>query len=202
MTVATSLPPTSPFEPPKHLLKRFTVEEYHRMIRAGALDEEDRFELLEGWVVYKVTKNPLHDATVDRVQEVLRDRLPGYRIRVQSAITTADSEPEPDVVAAIGPASRYNDHHPGPPEIVLVVEVADSSLPRDRAKRTIYARARISVYWIVNLPEHVVEVYTDPTGPDLNPVYRGTQQFVLNDAVPLSVGGQPLPPIPVNDIFT
>jgi Uma2 family endonuclease len=200
MTAAT-LPATLAFEPPQHLLKRFTVEEYHKMIQSGALDEEARFELLEGWIVYKVTKNPVHDSTVDRVQELLRDRLKGYRVRVQSAITTADSEPEPDVVAAIGPASRYNTHHPGPADIALVVEVADSSLPRDRAKRLIYARAGISVYWIVNLPEQVVEVYSDPTGPAAVPAYNKVERYLPPESVPLTVGGQTLPPIFVREIL-
>jgi len=202
MTAATTLPPTPTFEPPTHLLKRFTVDEYHKMIQAGALDEEARFELLEGWVVYKVTKNPIHDMTVDLVHELLSDRATGCRVRSQSAITTADSEPEPDVVVAAGPAIRYKKKHPGPEDIALVVEVSDSSLARDRdEKLIIYARAGIPVYWIVNLQEQVVEVYSDPTGPSVLPTYRATHHFFLNDAVPFAVGGQTLPPIPVRDIF-
>jgi hypothetical protein len=202
MTVAISLPPTPTFEPPVHLLKRFTVDEYHKMIQAGALDEEARFELLEGWIVYKVTKNPIHDMTVDLVHDLLRDRVTGWRVRSQSAITTADSEPEPDVVVAAGPAVQYKEQHPGPKDIALVVEVSDSSLNRDRnEKLIIYARAAIAVYWIVIRQEQVVEVYTDPTGPSVRPTYRGTHHFVLDNAVPLAVGGKNLPPIPVREIF-
>jgi hypothetical protein len=126
----------------------------------------------------------------------------GWRVRSQSAITTADSEPEPDVVVAAGPATHYKEQHPGPKEIALVVEVSDSSLNRDRTEKLIiYARAAIPVHWIVNLQEQVVEVYTDPTGPAVRPTYRGTDRFFLDDAVPLAVGGNKLPPIPVRDIL-
>src|SRR5438874_1639383 len=107
MTLAVQ-PIPQPFVPSPDSIKRFTVDEYHRMIDADALSADDRVELLEGWVVYKGTHNPLHDTTVDRVQELLRDRVEKiWRIRIQSAITTSDSEPEPDVVIAQGPADRY-----------------------------------------------------------------------------------------------
>jgi Uma2 family endonuclease len=202
MTVATSLPPAPTFAPPTGQLKRFTVDEYHKMIQAGALDEDARFELLEGWIVYKVTKNPLHDMTVDLVHELLSDRVKGWRVRSQSAITTADSEPEPDVAVAEGPATKYKNKHPGPKDLALVVEVSDSSLDRDRDdKLIIYARAAIPVYWIVNLPDRVVEVYTDPSGPAARPTYRKTDTYHPNGSVPLSVAGQTLPPIPVRDIL-
>jgi len=202
MTLAPALPPTSTFAPPTGLLKRFTVDEYHKMIQAGVFEEDDRFELLEGWIVHKVTKNPIHENTIDRLQDALRARLPNYRIRLQSAITTADSEPEPDVTVAVGPATRYDTRHPGPLDIPLVVEIADSSLLRDRRdKLVIYARAAIPVYWIVNLPDLVVEVYADPSGPAGRPTYRKTDTYYQNDSVPLAVGGQSLAPIPVRDIL-
>src|SRR5262245_53367242 len=105
-------------------VRKFSVEEYHRMIQAGILTEDDPVELLEGWVVPKMPHNPPHDGIVDLAREVIRGKLPaGWRVRVQSAITTPDSEPEPGLVVAPGPASRYFDHHPGPSEIALVVEV-------------------------------------------------------------------------------
>ena len=202
MTVATSLPPTSTFAPPAGQLKRFTVDEYHKMIQAGVFDEDARFELLEGWIVSKVTKNPLHDMTVDLVHDLLRDRVSGWRVRSQSAITTSDSEPEPDVAVAQGPATRYKINHPGPTDLALVVEVSDSSLGRDRNEKLIvYARAAIPVYWIVNLPDQVVEVYTDPSGPAARPTYRKTDTFHPKDAIPLIVAGQTLAPIPVRDIL-
>src|SRR4051812_40189587 len=94
--------------PPAGPLRRFTVDEYHRMIRTGILTEDDPVELLEGWIVLKMPHNPPHDATVDQSREVLQAALPaGWRVRVQSAITLSDSEPEPDLVVVPGPAARY-----------------------------------------------------------------------------------------------
>jgi hypothetical protein len=201
MTLAVQ-PDPPVFVPPPSSVKRFTVEEYHKAIEAQAVDADERVELLEGWIVYKVTHNPIHDMTVDRVQEALRDRVSkDWRIRVQSAITTQDSEPEPDVVIAQGPATRYRQRHPGPQDIALLVDVADSSLDRDRDKATLYARAAIRVYWIVNLPESVVEVYTDPTGPSPHPKYQTTMRFGPADSVPLSVAGSSVSPISVRDLL-
>src|SRR5688572_3142360 len=107
---------TSPPPPPPPYQRPFTVDEYHRLIETGVLKEDDPVELLEGWIVFKMPRNPPHDTTIDTVQEALRQKLqpPAWRVRVQSAITTSDSEPEPDVVVAAGPPSRYLKRHAGP----------------------------------------------------------------------------------------
>jgi Uma2 family endonuclease len=202
MTVASRSIPSAAF-PPANALRRFTVDEYHALIRAGVLKEQERVELLEGWIVEKTTHNPLHDVVVDRVQEAIRDRVPrDWRVRVQSATTTSDSEPEPDVVVARGPAERYLQRHPGAADIVLLVEVADTSLSRDRHKARIYAREGIAVYWIVNLQDSVVEVYTDPSGAaEAEPRYRRTDRFTIADSVPLTIPGQPPTSIPAKDML-
>jgi hypothetical protein len=197
MTLAIE-PPT--FVPQPELLRRFTVDEYHRLIQADVFGADARVELLEGWIVYKMTHNPLHDSTVDRIQEILRDRISkDWRVRVQSAITTTDSEPEPDIVIAKGPASRYAKKHPAPADIALIVEVADSSLDRDRnEKGIIYAHAGIAIYWIINLPESVVEVYSKPSRAGR---YGKPQRFGIKDSVPLFIAGKSLPPIPVIELL-
>jgi Uma2 family endonuclease len=199
MTIAVE-PVPSTFVPSPDLIKRFTVDQYHRLIDADVFAADARVELLEGWIVYKMTHNPLHDSTVDRIQEILRDRISKtWRVRVQSAITTRDSEPEPDIVIARGPASRYAKRHPVAKDIELIVEVADSSLDRDRnEKGPLYARAGISVYWIVNLQESVVEVYSSPTRGRR---YAALQRFRMKDSVPLAIAGQTLPPIPVKELL-
>src|SRR5438552_1580477 len=158
-------------------MQRFTVDEYHRMIDGGILTEEDRVELLEGWIVAKMPQTPMHNSVLDRSYEILRNVLPvGWRVRVQSAITTPDSEPEPDLAVVEGPANRYRTRHPGPADIAALVEVSDSTLTHDRGpKGQLYARANIGVYWIINLVDMQVEVYTDPTGPDASPRYRQRQ---------------------------
>jgi Uma2 family endonuclease len=109
-------------------------------------------------------------------------------VRVRSAVATADSQPEPDLAVARGQARDYLDRHPGPADVPLVIEVADSSLARDRGlKARVYARAGIPNYWIVNLVDRHVEVYSEPTdqatyarietiGPD------GAIRLVIDDA--------------------
>jgi Putative restriction endonuclease len=191
------------FAVPPWPVRRFTVAEYHSMIQAGILTENDRVELIEGWITPKMPHNPPHDATIDQDQEILRGSLPpGWRVRVQSAITLSDSEPEPDLVIAPGPASRYATRHPEPHEIALVAEVADSTLAFDRGdKCRSYARAGIVCYWIINLVHRQVEVYTDPTGAVASPSYRQRTDYALADSVPLVIGSQQVALIPVASLL-
>jgi Uma2 family endonuclease len=147
--------------------------------------------------------NPPHDATVDLVHELLRDLLPaGWRIRIQSAITTSDSEPEPDLAIVRGQAATYVNRHPGPSDIGLVIEVADSSLDHDRGlKRGIYARACVARYWIVNLVERTLEVHEDPTGPAPVPGYRGSRVYALSESVALVLAEREVGRIAVSSLF-
>jgi Uma2 family endonuclease len=203
MAIGTTLPPLPPVLPPLPV-RRFTVEEYHRMIQTGVLGKDDDVELLEGWIVPKMARNPAHDAVVSIVLvDVLPGRIPrGWFCRAQSAITTVDSEPEPDVALVRGSTRDYLTRHPSPADMALVVEVADSSLSRDRSyKASIYASAAVPVYWIINLIDHQVEVYTDPTGPDAWPVYRVRQDYHVGDSVPFIVDGRDLGPIPVQELL-
>ena len=191
------------FQQPPFPVRRFTVDEYHHMIRTGLLTEQDKVELLEGWIVPKMPRNPPHDGTLDLTQEVLRGCLPsGWRPRAQCAVTLPDSEPEPDVAVVTGAPARYRDHHPGPQEIAFIVEVADSSLARDRnEKARAYAAAGIPVYWIVNLVDTRIEVYTSPSGPAALPRYGQRQDYGPGDLIPLVVGGQQVGQIAVADIL-
>jgi len=125
----------------------------------------------------------------------------GWRLRVQSAITTSDSEPEPDFAIVPGPAERYLPHHPLPADIATLIEVADSSLARDREKKRIYGHAGIAIYWIINLPDALVEVYSEPTGADAAPGYRQRQDYKANDAVPLVIQGKEGGRIAVRDLL-
>lgn len=185
-------------------LHRFTVDEYRRMIAAGILTEDSDVELLEGRIVQKMSRNPPHDVVLDQTNEALRLRLSKpWRIRIQSAITLSpDSEPEPDIAVVVGPASRYIAHHPQPPDIVLVVEVSDSTLVDDRVdKGRIYARAGLPVYWIVNVRDQQVEVYADPRPQDPNPSYLSRHDYRLNEGVPLIIAGQHVGDIPVKELL-
>jgi Uma2 family endonuclease len=196
-------PPASALQPPPYPMHQFSVDEYHRMIQTGILTEDDAVELLEGWIVPKMPRNPPHDGTIQIATEVLRQRLPsGWQVRVQSALTTGDSEPEPDLAIVRGDTRTYLSRHPGPQDTALVVEVADSSLNRDRQdKGRLYARASIVCYWIINLVDEQVEVYTAPSGPDANPGYRQRQDYDVQSAVPLMIDGQDRGPVPVRDLL-
>jgi Uma2 family endonuclease len=179
-----------------------TVEQYHRLIQAGALTEDDRVELLSGWLVVKKPHTPAHDARVSQAHEVLRARLPAnWFVRNQSGLTTADSEPEPDLAVVVGPLRRYFARHPGPEDVGLVVEVADVTLEGDRDKGRVYAAAGLPVYWIVNIGDSQVEVYTGPSGPGPSPAYGQRQDFGLADTVPLVLQGQVVGQVPVVDLL-
>jgi Uma2 family endonuclease len=183
--------------------QRFTVDQYHQMISAALLGKDDPVELLEGWIVRKLPRTPRHDGTISIAEGALRSRLTAnWRVRVQSAVTLPDSEPEPDLAIVIGPAGRYSDRHPGPSDIELLIEVADDSLQRDRdLKGRVYARAGISTYWIINLVDRVVEVYAKPTGPAVAPRYAAPVIYARGQDVPLQIGGQNLPPLRVQELL-
>src|SRR5262245_37560170 len=151
MSTLLSPVPSLPPRPARPL----TVDEYHGLLRIGALTSGAPYEFLEGWLIPKMSRNPAHDLSLSLVNKVVSRALPpDWFARVQSAITTPDSEPEPDVAVVLAPERRYLDHHPGPAEIGLVIEVSDSSLPEDRSvKSRIYARAGIGEYWIVNIAD-------------------------------------------------
>jgi Uma2 family endonuclease len=189
--------------PPPYPIRRFTVSDYHRMIEAGILGEDDRVELLEGCIVPKMTHDPPHDSTIQIVSECLATVLPvGWRTRIQSAITTGDSEPEPDLAIVRGHARTYAKRHPGPQDIGLVIEVVDSSLDQDRIEKArIYAQAGIATYWLINLIESRVEVFSDPTGPTAQPEFRHCDVFHDQQLVPLILDRAEIAEIPARDLL-
>jgi Uma2 family endonuclease len=189
-----------PLPPPR--THQFTVEQYERLVAIGFLTPKDRVELLEGWIVDKMPRDPPHACATDLVQDALRGLLPAdWRLRDQKPIRAGESMPEPDVAVVKGPADRYARRHPIPADIALVIEVADTTLDEDRGRKgRIYARARLSVYWIVNLEEGKIEVYTDPKGGK-TPAYRQRQDFGKKDAVPVVIAGKEVGRIPVKDLL-
>jgi Uma2 family endonuclease len=203
MSSIASPPFASLFAVPPYPVRKFTVAEYHTMIQAGILTENDPVELIEGWIVPKMPHNPPHDGTIELCEGALGAVLPaGWKTRVQSAITTAYSEPEPDIVVAQGTDRTHLRRHPEPHEIALVIEVADASLAFDRGDKCLaYARAGIVCYWIIDLVHRQVEVYTDPTGPAATPSYRQRANYGPTDSVPLIIGGQQVAMIPVANLL-
>jgi len=189
----SSTPEYSPFP-----VRRFTVAEYRQLGTIGVLTEDDRVELLEGWIVPKMNHNPAHDGTIDLLEDALRSHLPdGWRIRIQSAITTVDSEPEPDLAIVRGPANRFVEAHPTSPDIGLVIEVADTSLSRDHRKCQLYAREGIIEYWIVDLVHRRIECYSNPSGADAEPAYQGRNDYGLDSEIPFAIDGQQITVLPV-----
>lgn len=160
--MSTTLDP--PSIPPPGRLARFSVDQYHRMIASGAFTEDDRIELLAGWVVEKMPKNPLHSIVTGSLHDRLVGVLPeGWHVRNQEPITLTDSEPEPDLAVVQGKRSDYRAGRPTAADLALVVEISDSTMAADRWKRTIYASAGIPCYWIINLIEGVIEIYEQPS---------------------------------------
>jgi Uma2 family endonuclease len=126
----------------------------------------------------------------------------GWEVDCQDPITTTDSEPEPDVLVFRTRDDDYGDDLPGPQDSALVAEIADSSLRRDRTlKKRLYARAGVREYWIVNLIDRQIEVYTDPTGPVKNPDYSKRQDYKPGDNVSVVVDGREVGRLPVADLL-
>lgn len=184
-------------------LWRVTVERYHEMIEAGLLTEDDRLELLEGFLIEKMTVNPPHSFTTDQIRdEFMAVIKSGHFIKSQQPITTDGSEPEPDVIIVRGNKRDFVDHHPGPRDIPLVVEVSDTTLQQDQTwKKRIYAQAGIAIYWIVNLPARQIEVYSQPSGPSDNPTYHQLITYYETDQIPLTLNHQEIAKFPVRDLL-
>jgi Uma2 family endonuclease len=200
MTTAAATPVTYGLDAS---VPQWSVARYQRMIESGILTPEDKVELLENYVVRKMTKNPAHDGTIDLMKAALGNKIPlGWLLRVQQTVVLPDSQPEPDGTVVRGNPRSYIARHPGPADVGLIIEVADSSLLRDQRDKTrIYARAGIVCYWIVNLVDHRIEVYTQPSGPTPVPAYGSVQIYQPGDDVPLILDGNTVANVPVNDLL-
>lgn len=145
--------------------KRFSLADYHRLIDNGFLTEDDRVELIRGELIQMVAKGTSHSVCNTKLWREL-DRLVGDRgvVRGQEPIILSnDSEPEPDVAIAWGQADDYLPNHPYPKDILLVIEVSDSTLEYDQTvKLSLYSENQIQDYWIVNLVAGQLECYTQP----------------------------------------
>jgi Uma2 family endonuclease len=147
--------------------RRFTVDEYDRMVEAGVLHEDDRVELIDGEIVEMTPIGPRHAACVDRLNFHL-SRQAGDRaiLRVQGPVVLGRwAQPEPDLAVLRPPIERYAHAHPQAADILLLIEVAETSLEYDcSVKLLLYARLGAPEVWVVNLPEDRIEVYQGPRG--------------------------------------
>ena len=143
-------------------VRRWTRDEYERLVELGIFEREP-LELIAGQLIVAEPQSAYHAGSIRRADYALRAALPaGWVVSVQLPVSLDDdSEPEPDLTISVGGPGDYAHAHPAAP--VLVVEVAESSLAFDRrAKGSVYARACIPEYWIINLVDRVLEVYRDP----------------------------------------
>jgi Uma2 family endonuclease len=160
--------------------KMFTADEYHRMAGAGIFGEDDHIELIEGEIVRMAAIGSRHAACVGRLTQLFVTRFLGKAIVWgQNPVRIGNySEPEPDIALLNPREDFYARSHPGPGDVLLIVEVSDSSLEYDReVKLPLYAKAGIREVWIVNLKTSCVEVHTNPSGNEYQNVrifHRGS----------------------------
>jgi Uma2 family endonuclease len=153
---------------------RWTVKAYHKMAESGILAEDAAVELLYGQIIKMSPIGNLHAACLGMLEEFFRDAL-GKRVTIRSqnpVMLDEYSEPEPDIAIVKRKDNFYADGHPKPDEVILLVEVADATLEKDRSiKKQAYAENGIPEYWIVNLPDQQLERYIDPVSEDYKQKY-------------------------------
>jgi Uma2 family endonuclease len=172
-------------------IAKWTLDEYHRMIDAGILDDR-RVELLNGEIIEMSPEGEPHAYYSTSASDYLKELL-GSRVTIRQAkpitIPVSASEPEPDV-AIVQPLGReYLQHHPYPENIFWLIEFSNTSLSKDlEVKRKAYAIAEIQEYWVVNLKKHQLQVFRDPVDGD----YRSEVELTTGELCPLA-----FPDVPV-----
>ncbi|MEK6410987.1 MAG: Uma2 family endonuclease [Acidobacteriota bacterium] len=153
----------------------FTVDEYYRMAKGGVFSEDDRVELIEGEVVEMSPIGSTHQGCVDALSTILTRRLGRAAIvRVQGPIHIDEySEPQPDICLLKPRSDFYRRSHPVPADVLLVIEVADTSIQFDRnVKLPLYARVGIPEAWLIVLMKDFIEVHSEPTNGKYQKVQR------------------------------
>lgn len=175
-----------------------SVEEYDQMIEHGILTTEDKVELLNGVIINKMPKGTKHASVNDRVTRLFYRLFDNKVIvRNQNPIYISEiSEPEPDVVLAVPDKDFYSERHPTPEDILLIVEISDSTLGRDRfAKGLAYAKAGIRQYLVLNVQDQTIEDYRNPNEDG----YGSKQTFHKGESFALT--SFPETEIKVDDLF-
>jgi Uma2 family endonuclease len=179
--------------------RRITVDEYERMAASGVFNEPKKIELIDGYLVTKMPKSPEYSFSTKQVLKALERMLPaGWTWRQGDPVRIpAYDEPEPDVSIVRGADADYRHRIPVVADVGLLVEVSRTNPSADRLQGIFYARGSIPVYWIVNLVDRQVEVYTDP-GPT---GYATRTDFASGQHVPVVIGGQQVGQIAVDDVL-
>jgi Uma2 family endonuclease len=191
---------------PESKPKRFTIADYHRLMELGFLREGDRVELIRGELFEMAAQGTPHTYTTTHLCRHL-DRLLGDEasVRGQVPITisteSTESEPEPDVVIARIDETDYFSHHPYPEDILLLIEVSDTTLEYDRTtKLSLYAEANIPHYWIANVKTNQMECHTQPYQDGEGNFSYQTRQIVLSSQS-IETPGFPDRQLNLNKIF-
>lgn len=145
--------------------KRFTLDEYHKLTEIGFFHEDDMIELIKGEIIEMGAKGTAHETCISKLlRELVRLLEDAATLRCQSPIVLPDSsEPEPDFVIVQNRPDDYISAHPSPSDVLLVIEISDSTLKYDReVKLSLYAEAGISDYWIFNLFDNQLESHSEP----------------------------------------
>jgi len=183
---------------------RLTVRQFLKMIDANVFRDEDHVELLGGILVDKMKKYPPHNFGVGKLAALMRGLLPaGWFVNEEKPIQLSRwSRPEPDIAVIRGRLDDYSGRDPTAAEVGIVAEVADSSYPKDRGKKSRkYGASKIPAYWIVNLPQRQLEVYTAPTGRGKSATYQDVKIYGADAAVPLTLEGRDLGRIQVSEVL-
>lgn len=175
--------------------RRFTADEVLRMVEAGVLDEAEPLELIDGELYTMSPQGPRHGALTVAIHRRLEEAFgEGFHVRDHTPVAAGPhSLPEPDLAVVRGAARSFLDHHPGPSEVALLVEVSVTSHALDRAKAAVYARAGFAEYWQVDVPGRRVLVFAEPAGaeyrsirihPEEGAVDPGTGPIAVADLLP------------------
>lgn len=196
-------------EGPSERLFRLTLADYERLAALELLEEAgQRVELIDGLLVFKLTKDSPHVLATKLVVEALRALIPpGWHVAKEdpvahpAGLSGRPSMPEPDAVVLRGGIRDYARRRPVPADVSLVVEVADSALRSDRVKLARYAWSGIPVAWLVNLNDRTLEVHTNPSGPAASPVYQVITTYRAADEVPVTVDGRKVGQVVVAELL-
>ena len=169
-------------ESPPITRKKFRASETRKMMEVGILPEESGWELINGEIIHRMTIGSKHAGTIKKLNRILTNLVGEQAIvSVQDPVHLDEyNEPEPDIALLKTREDFYTESHPLPEDVLLLVEVSDSTIEFDRTvKKTLYAAAEIAEFWLVNLRENTIEVYSQPK----NGTYRLARILEKGEAV-------------------
>ena len=182
-------------------LYRISLQKYFEMAETGVFDSDSQVELLEGLLVSKMAQSPLHRFVLSITRRSLESLLSsGFHLEMQIPVVIGESCPEPDIAIIRGTPEDYAARHPDASEILLAIEISQTSLSSDRTwKKKIYAAGGIAIYWIINLEDRQIEVYSqpDPAAED----YHQHAIYSLQDKTPVIINQQEVGVLEVSQLF-